>query len=61
MVFQDPFSAFNPVHRISHGIMRNLALHRPELSHAERRREAERVCESRRIDHADARHASRTR
>ena len=22
MVFQDPFSAFNPVHRISHGIMR---------------------------------------
>ena len=34
MVFQDPFSAFNPVHRISHGIMRNLALHRPELSAA---------------------------
>jgi peptide/nickel transport system ATP-binding protein len=46
MVFQDPFSAFNPVHRISHGLMRNLALHRPELSRAERRREAERVSES---------------
>jgi peptide/nickel transport system ATP-binding protein len=46
MVFQDPFSAFNPVHRISHGIMRNLALHRRELSGAERRREAERVSES---------------
>ena len=46
MVFQDPFSAFNPVHRISHGIMRNLALHRPELSRAERQEEAERVCES---------------
>lgn len=46
MVFQDPFSAFNPVHRISHGILRNLALHRPQLSGAERRREAERVSES---------------
>ena len=46
MVFQDPFSAFNPVHRIAHGIMRNLALHRPELSRGERRAEAERVSES---------------
>jgi peptide/nickel transport system ATP-binding protein len=46
MVFQDPFSAFNPVFRMSHGVMRNLSLHRPELSHAERRHEAERVCES---------------
>jgi peptide/nickel transport system ATP-binding protein len=46
MVFQDPFSAFNPVHRISHGIMRNLILHRTELSAAERRSEAERVSES---------------
>ncbi len=45
MVFQDPFSAFNPVHRISHGIMRNLKLHRPELSAAGRREEAERVSE----------------
>src|SRR5438105_220808 len=46
MVFQDPFSAFNPVYRVSHGVMRNLALHRPELGGSERRREAERVCES---------------
>lgn len=46
MVFQDPFSAFNPVHRVSHGIMRNLALHRPDLSRQQRRQEAERVCES---------------
>jgi peptide/nickel transport system ATP-binding protein len=46
MVFQDPFSAFNPVFRMSHGVMRNLALHRPELSPSERHREAERVCES---------------
>jgi peptide/nickel transport system ATP-binding protein len=46
MVFQDPFSAFHPVFRMSHGVMRNLALHRPELSRAERQHEAERVCES---------------
>lgn len=46
MVFQDPFSAFNPVFRVSHGIMRNLALHRPELSRRERRAETERVCEA---------------
>src|SRR5579862_9322344 len=38
MVLQDPFSAFNPVLRISHGVLRNMALHRPELSRAERRR-----------------------
>ena len=25
MVLQDPFSAFNPVFRVSHGVMRNLA------------------------------------
>ena len=46
MVFQDPYSAFNPVFRIAHGISRNLVLHRPELSGAERRREVERVSES---------------
>jgi peptide/nickel transport system ATP-binding protein len=46
IVLQDPFSAFHPVFRMSHGIMRNLALHRPELSRAERAREAERVCEA---------------
>jgi oligopeptide/dipeptide ABC transporter ATP-binding protein len=46
LVLQDPFSAFHPVFRISHGITRNLALHRPELSGVERRHEAERVCEA---------------
>jgi peptide/nickel transport system ATP-binding protein len=46
IVFQDPFSAFNPVFRVSHGVKRNLVLHRPELSRAQRREEAERVCEA---------------
>ena len=46
MVFQDPFSAFNPVFRISHGVIRNLALHRPQLSRHDRRAEAARVFES---------------
>ncbi|HVP01172.1 MAG TPA: ABC transporter ATP-binding protein [Solirubrobacteraceae bacterium] len=46
MVFQDPFSAFNPVFRVSHGVMRNIALHRPELKRAQRQPEAERVCQS---------------
>jgi peptide/nickel transport system ATP-binding protein len=46
IVFQDPFSAFHPVFRISHGVMRNLALHRPDLSRQARRQEAERACES---------------
>jgi peptide/nickel transport system ATP-binding protein len=46
MVLQDPFSAFHPVFRISHGVMRNLALHRPDLSRAERQQEAERVSEA---------------
>jgi peptide/nickel transport system ATP-binding protein len=45
-VFQDPFSAFNPVHRVSHGVIRNLALHRPELTRSQRRTEAARVFES---------------
>jgi peptide/nickel transport system ATP-binding protein len=46
IVLQDPFSAFHPVFHISHGVMRNLALHRPDLSRGERQREAERVCET---------------
>jgi len=45
-VFQDPFSAFSPVYRIQHGVLRNLALHRPELGRAERQMEAERVCQT---------------
>jgi peptide/nickel transport system ATP-binding protein len=43
MVFQDPFSSLNPVFRVSHGVLRALKLHRPELSAGERRAEAARV------------------
>jgi peptide/nickel transport system ATP-binding protein len=46
MVFQDPFSATSPVYRASHGIMRALALHRPELSRQQRHEEAERALEA---------------
>jgi peptide/nickel transport system ATP-binding protein len=45
MVFQDPFSSINPVFRISHGVLRSLKLHRPELSRAERTAEAIRIFE----------------
>ena len=43
MVFQDPFSSLNPVFRVSHGVLRVLKLHRPELSGHARQAEAERV------------------
>ncbi len=46
MVFQDPFSSINPVFRVSHGVLRSLKLHRPELSAAERQTEAARVFEA---------------
>jgi peptide/nickel transport system ATP-binding protein len=46
MVFQDPFSSINPVFRAAHGLLRTLALHRPELSAAERRDEALRSLEA---------------
>jgi peptide/nickel transport system ATP-binding protein len=46
MVFQDPFSSINPVYRISHGILRALKLHRPELDQAGRTEEAERLLTS---------------
>lgn len=46
MVFQDPFSAFNPVFRVSHGVKRSLALHRPDVNRGQRQQEAERVFES---------------
>jgi peptide/nickel transport system ATP-binding protein len=45
MVFQDPFASINPVFRISHGVLRTLKLHRPELSADERYAEARRVFE----------------
>jgi peptide/nickel transport system ATP-binding protein len=41
MVFQDPFSSLNPVHRAAHGLMRSLKLHRPDLSEAQRGTEAD--------------------
>jgi peptide/nickel transport system ATP-binding protein len=46
MVFQDPFSSLNPAYRVSHGILRGLTLHRPELDRAQRSAEAERVVEA---------------
>ena len=38
MVFQDPFSSLNPAYRVSHGIMRGLKLHRPDLDRGAARR-----------------------
>jgi peptide/nickel transport system ATP-binding protein len=46
MVFQDPFSSLNPAFRVSHGVLRSLKLHRPELNRAQRLEEAERVVEA---------------
>jgi peptide/nickel transport system ATP-binding protein len=46
MVFQDPYSSLNPVYRVSHGIMRALSLHRPDVRPDNRQAEAERVLES---------------
>jgi len=43
MVFQDPFSSINPVYRVSHGLLRSLKLHRPELDKDARNAEAERL------------------
>jgi len=43
MVFQDPFASLNPVFRVSHGVMRSMKLHRPELSGQQRQDEALRV------------------
>ena len=46
MVFQDPFSSLNPAYRVSHGILRGLILHRPDLDRSQRTAEAERVVEA---------------
>ena len=43
MVFQDPFSSINPVFRVSHGVLRALKLHRPDLRKEQRYAEAVRV------------------
>jgi peptide/nickel transport system ATP-binding protein len=45
MVFQDPFASINPVFRVSHGVLRGLKLHRPELTAQQRHDEAVRVFE----------------
>ena len=54
MVFQDPFSSFNPAYRVSHGIMRAIELHRPELAGPARRDEALRVMDAVELQPADA-------
>ncbi|HKR98911.1 MAG TPA: ABC transporter ATP-binding protein [Candidatus Dormibacteraeota bacterium] len=46
MVFQDPYGSLSPVYRVSHGIMRALVLHRPDLSRRGREEEAERLLEA---------------
>jgi peptide/nickel transport system permease protein len=46
MVFQDPYASINPAYRVSHGIMRAIELHRPDISGPDRRAEAIRVMEA---------------
>jgi peptide/nickel transport system ATP-binding protein len=46
MVFQDPYSSINPAYRVSHGIMRAIKLHRPDVGRSQRRTEAIRVLDS---------------
>ena len=46
MVFQDPFSSFNPAYRVSHGIMRAIELHRPDIDGPARRDEALQVMDA---------------
>ena len=46
MVFQDPYASINPAYRVSHGIMRAIELHRPDLRGPARPAEAIRVMEA---------------
>ena len=46
MVFQDPYASINPAYRVSHGIMRAIELHRPDIRSADRRAEAVRAMEA---------------
>ena len=46
MVFQDPYSSINPAYRVSHGIMRAIKLHRPDVSISDQRAEAIRVMDA---------------
>ena len=54
MVFQDPYSAINASYRVSHGIMRAIKLHRPDLDATSRRSEAIRVMEAVGLEPAEA-------
>jgi peptide/nickel transport system ATP-binding protein len=54
MVFQDPYSAINASYRVSHGIMRAIKLHRPDLDASTRRSEAVRVMEAVGLEPAEA-------
>jgi peptide/nickel transport system ATP-binding protein len=46
MVFQDPYSSMNATYRVSHGIMRAITLHRPDIDRSSRRAEALRVMDA---------------
>ncbi len=46
MVFQDPYGSLSPVYKVSHGVMRALKLHRPELKGPARDQEAARILRS---------------
>jgi peptide/nickel transport system permease protein len=46
MVFQDPYASINPAYRVSHGIMRAIELHRPDIRGPARHAEAIRVMEA---------------
>jgi oligopeptide/dipeptide ABC transporter ATP-binding protein len=54
MVFQDPYSAINSSYRVSHGIMRAIRLHRPDLDASTRRAEAVRVMQAVGLEPAEA-------
>jgi oligopeptide/dipeptide ABC transporter ATP-binding protein len=54
MVFQDPYSAINASHRVSHGIVRAIKLHRPDLDASSRHSEAVRVMEAVGLEPAEA-------
>jgi peptide/nickel transport system ATP-binding protein len=46
MVFQDPYSSINAAYRVSHGILRAVTLHRPDIDRSARRAEALQVMEA---------------
>jgi peptide/nickel transport system ATP-binding protein len=46
MVFQDPYSSINGAYHVSHGIMRAIKLHRPDVPRSSRRAEAVRVMDA---------------